>query len=198
MSEKKYIVLHHSATPDGLVLKDFDAIKRYHIEVNGWRDIGYHWVVEHVNGVLKTIPGRAEWDTGAHCIGRNQDGIGICVVGNFQEETPSEELYRFVAELCRDIMSRHPIREIGGHRDYYATACPGKNFDVEKIRKLVKGDGNTTERKPCTINIKGKEFPGYLQEGKSYFGEGAAVTDVIEAISPAVSWDEEKLTVFVK
>ncbi|MDD3899183.1 MAG: hypothetical protein PHE82_09595, partial [Syntrophomonadaceae bacterium] len=72
---KEYIVLHHSATPDGIIYEDFDAIKRGHL-ARGYRDIGYHWVIELVNGVLTAAPGRPEWDTGAHCPGRNTDGIG--------------------------------------------------------------------------------------------------------------------------
>ncbi len=191
MSEKKYIVLHHSTTPVGLILKDFDAIKKYHIEVNGWRDIGYHWVVEHVNGVLKAIPGRVEWDTGAHCIGRNQDGIGICIVGNFQEEVPSGELYRFVADLCRDIMFRHPIQEIGGHRDYYATACPGRNFDVEKVRQLVKEDDILQD---VTVVVKGQELQGKLIDGTTY----VPLREIVEVLNEDVEWQGPDKPVIVE
>jgi hypothetical protein len=137
---KEYIILHHSATPDGLVLKDFDAIKRYHMEVNGWRDIGYHWVVERIDGVLTAIPGRPEADDGAHCLRHNSDAIGVCVVGDYTKAPPDDETYRFVAALCKQIKTRHPIKEVGGHRDYYATACPGDKFDVEKVRQYVKGE----------------------------------------------------------
>jgi hypothetical protein len=147
--KKEYIILHHSATPDGLVLKDFDAIKRYHMEVNGWRDIGYHWIVERIDGVLTAIPGRLESDTGAHCLGHNSDAIGICIVGDYTKTPPDDETYRFVAALCKQIKTRHPIKEVGGHRDYYATACPGNFFDVEKVRQYVKG-GHTVE------DIKGR------------------------------------------
>lgn len=141
---KKYIVLHHSAGTDGIT-RDYDAIKKYHIEHNGWRDIGYHWVIERVNGVLTAIPGRPEGDDGAHCPGRNRDGIGVCIVGNFMDAPPDEETYRFIAKVCRDIKTRHPIKEIGGHRDYYATACPGTKFDVEKVRELVYVDDESED-----------------------------------------------------
>lgn len=136
---KEYIVIHHSATSDGLGNRDFDAIKNAHIK-KGYRDIGYHWVVEAVEGKLVAQPGRPEWDIGAHCIARNKDGIGVCVVGNYQEMVPTDELYTFVADLCKQITSRHPIKEIGGHRDYDTTVCPGRLFDVEKIRQLMKGE----------------------------------------------------------
>jgi hypothetical protein len=198
MTTKTYIVLHHSASPDHPTLKNYDDIKRWHTVNNGWRDIGYHWVVEKVNGKLVALPGRPEWDVGAHCPGRNYDGIGVCIVGNFQEVRPDPEIYPFVADLCRQIMSRHPIQGIGGHRDYYATACPGQHFDVEKVRQIVYGGQEMTEKTPCKIIIKGTEFPGYLQGSRSFFGEGVAVTDVIKAVSPTVTWEEKDRTVVVE
>ena len=189
---KNYVVLHHSATPDGEVYRDFDSIKKAHL-AKGWKDIGYHWVIEKVNGVLIAIPGRPESIEGAHCHGKNFDGIGVCCVGNFEVEIPSEELYAFVANVCRGIMLRHPIKEIGGHRDYYATACPGKNFDVEKVKRLIKG-GINVDKTPCSIDIGGKIFPGYLEGGRSYFDEGVAVVDVVKAIAPVTTCDEKTLT----
>jgi len=187
---KKYIVLHHSATPDGEVYRDFDSIKRGHL-ARGYRDIGYHWVIEMVDGVLAAIPGRPEWDDGAHCPGRNQDGIGICCVGNFQEAVPSQELYQFVADLCRQIMVRHPIQKIGGHRDYYATACPGKNFDVEKVKQLVKGDEVLEDVK---VIVKGKELPGKLIDGQTY----VPLREVVAALNNEVVWQGPDKPVVVK
>lgn len=193
---KRYIVIHHSATLDGVVYRDFDAIKKGHM-VKGWRDIGYHYVVEKVGGKLVAIAGRSENDVGAHCIPRNADGIGICCIGNFEIEVPTEELYAFVANLCREIMSRHDIKEIAGHKDYAATACPGKNFNVNRVRQLVKEESKM-EKVACTIDIKGVKFPGYLKGGRSYFDENVAVVDVVKAVSPAVTWDERTRTVVIK
>jgi N-acetylmuramoyl-L-alanine amidase len=194
---KNYVVLHHSATPDGEVYRDFDSIKKAHL-AKGWKDIGYHWVIEKVNGVLIAIPGRPESIEGAHCHGKNFDGIGVCCVGNFEVEIPSEELYAFVANVCRGIMLRHPIKEIGGHRDYYATACPGKNFDMGRLKEFIKGGTKVDEKTSCVINIKGKLFPGYLKGGKAYFGENVPVRDVINANESKITWDEENKVVNVK
>lgn len=139
--QKTNIVIHHSATKDG-VLKDFDSIRKYHIEVNGWKDIGYHWVVERVNGILRAFPGRAENQKGAHCPEylMNSTGIGICVVGDFSQSPPDDETYWFVAQLCRDIMSRHPIINIKGHGFYSNTECPGAMFDIERLNRIIRGE----------------------------------------------------------
>ncbi len=181
---KKYIIIHHSAIPDGVVYRDFDAIKRGHM-AKGWRDIGYHWVVEKVNGVLTAIPGRAESDVGAHCIPRNVDGIGICCIGNFEIEIPSEELYIFVANLCKEIMGRHPIVEIGQHKDYDATACPRRHFDVEKVKQLVKGDDVLQEVK---VLVKDKEISGKLIDGVTY----VPLRELIEVLNNKIAWDGKK------
>lgn len=140
MGAKNRILIHHSASADHGTLKDFDAIKRWHVEHNGWRDIGYHWVIERVNGKLVATHGRKESEKGAHCPGQNSKAIGVCVVGNFDVETPSQELYEFVADICLDIMQRNkiPVDEVKAHRDFYATACPGANFSMLKLRDLIR------------------------------------------------------------
>jgi N-acetyl-anhydromuramyl-L-alanine amidase AmpD len=187
---KRYIVIHHSATPDGTVHRDFDSLRRGHLS-RGFRDIGYHWVIEYVDGVLAAIPGRAEWESGAHCIGRNVDGIGVCVIGNFEYEYPSEELYQFVAQLCRQIMTRYPIIEIGGHRDYDATLCPGKHFDVEKVWQIVK-EGEAL--RDVKVIVKGKEILGKLIDGQTY----VPLRPVIEAMNYAVVWQGPDKPVIVE
>jgi len=188
---KKYIVLHHSASADHGTLKNFDDIKRWHTVNNGWRDIGYNWVIERVNGKLVALPGRSEGDTGAHCPGRNTDGVGVCIVGNFQETVPSEELYLFVADLCKQIMTRHPIQEIGGHRDYAATACPGKNFDVGRVRQLVKGGEVLNDVK---VIVKGKELPGKLIDNRTW----VPLRELVEALNNQVTWNEKDRAAVVK
>jgi hypothetical protein len=92
MNRPAWIVIHHSLSPDG-VTRDWDAIRRYHVETNGWNDIGYHAGIERVSGVLTTQKGRDDLVIGAHCkeIGMNSISIGICVVGNFDISPPDKE-----------------------------------------------------------------------------------------------------------
>lgn len=55
-----------------------------------------------------------------------------------------------------------------------------------------------TDKTPCKINIKGIEFPGYLQGGSSFFAEGVKVKDVIAALSNNITWEEKTLTATIK
>ena len=40
--------------------------------------------------------------------------------------------------LVSDIKNRYEIKEILGHKDLTATACPGKNFDIGKLLYQIK------------------------------------------------------------
>ena len=129
------IIIHHSATKDGMTYKDFDSIKQGHLNL-GYRDIGYHYVIESVNNEYKVIKGRAETDTGAHTISHNNSSIGICLVGNFTNESPSNGQINALVNLIKDIHSRRGKLPIYGHRDFNATACPGDKFPMDQVKKI--------------------------------------------------------------
>ena len=134
------IILHHSATEDSPVL-DTASIRNYHINVLGWLDIGYHYVVENIRGHYEVVIGRPiDW-VGAHAKGHNEKSIGICFIGNYSEEYPAEKmiqiaLKRIVVPLVKtyDIDVCNIIR----HSDVNKTECPGKKFGIYYIRNEVK------------------------------------------------------------
>lgn len=129
----EYITVHCSATSPGSKV-NVHTIRRWHVEDNGWSDIGYHYVIER-NGSIED--GRPITRQGAHVKGHNQDNIGICLVGgvdsfgkpqdNFTEEQWSSLRY-LISHLC----GIYGVKEenILGHRDWGAPkACP--SFDVK-------------------------------------------------------------------
>lgn len=130
------IILHHSATKDGEV-KDFDAIRKYHIEVKKWREIGYNWIIEKVRNEWVILKGREETENGAHTKGKNSTSIGICVVGNYDVDELPEEALKLLVWLIKDVRSRWGNLAINSHNKYANKTCPGTKFPLEMVRELA-------------------------------------------------------------
>lgn len=125
------IIIHCSATAEG---KDFKAadIRRWHVQGNGWQDIGYHFVID-LDGTVEV--GRPVSKQGAHCSGHNKTTIGICYVGGCAadgktpKDTRTEAQRRSLRGLVTVLRSCFPtIRKVSGHREYANKDCP--SFDV--------------------------------------------------------------------
>ncbi len=138
MFKPTHIILHHSATQDGKTLF-WDDIRRYHREVNGWRDIGYHFGIELVESGYEILAGRMLDQPGAHTVNMNQKSIGVCFVGNFDLEPPPAAALELGASLVRALCAVFgiPFENVRGHRDYAAKSCPGKLFDLAAFRKSI-------------------------------------------------------------
>jgi len=145
----KWIVLHHSLSLDRNQTLDWASIRRWHVDDNGWRDIGYHFGVEQINDYREILVGRMPNETGAHCThaGMNRKSIGICAVGNFDVLAPSEELIAKLRRFTLGLMDvlDIPPENIIGHRDAGLMdgfdwrkgeykSCPGKLFPLDKFK----------------------------------------------------------------
>lgn len=137
-STTKYIILHHRAGNG-----DAESIHSLHLK-QGYTGIGYHFYVRKDGSVYRCRP----IDTvGAHCIGKNNMSVGVCFEGNFENEKMSDAQIKAGQELVSYLKSIYPKAEVKRHKDLYATACPGKNFQFEKIKV-----GTTTPTKLTTAN----------------------------------------------
>ncbi|MDD2870102.1 N-acetylmuramoyl-L-alanine amidase [Neomegalonema sp.] len=130
------IILHCAATrPDWMagrpLREQVEEIRRWHVRINGWRDIGYHWLIGRDGSIL---PGRPEREIGAHVRGRNSGSLGICLIGGhgsaasdrFSDHyTPAQGAA--LERLLHEISGRAPIARVSGHNEYAAKACPGFN-----------------------------------------------------------------------
>lgn len=134
------IVIHHSAIQDDEALA-WQSLWNYHVLVRGWEDIGYHFLVDSVNGDYVALVGRPEDQIGAHVKGYNQSAIGICCVGDYSKESPRLEMLEvLVNRLLRPIMQRYDLGpgDVLFHRDLWATECPGKYFKKEMLLDVLK------------------------------------------------------------
>jgi len=133
------IVIHHSLTPDGVTLS-MQAIRRYHTEERGWKNIGYHYVVEKVGHSHEVLVGRRLVMNGAHAPPRNHDSIGICLVGNFDEAPPPDQQLVRTAHLIKDLTTVFSlgVESVVGHCDVTkGRTCPGEKFSLERLKSMV-------------------------------------------------------------
>ena len=128
MREIKRIVLHHSGTSARATV---EGIRNHHVNAMGWRDIGYHYVIQ-ADGLLRL--GRPEWMIGAHVKGYNLSSIGICLIGNYEDNelpviyTDSSGWDVTLSTLLEDLLYRYPKAAVVGHNDLAPTLCPGKHL----------------------------------------------------------------------
>lgn len=128
MRDISALIIHHSASPLNTTIQD---IRKWHVEDNGWMDIGYHYVI-HADGT--THIGRPIHEMGAHCLGFNEDSIGICVVGDNTKPGANWTWHQMLelTVLCGAWRTLIPRIKIAGHKDYNpGTACPG--VDIKDI-----------------------------------------------------------------
>ncbi len=134
----KYVVIHHSATDSG----DAASIGEYHKDKKGWvNGLGYHFLIG--NGTDSgdgQIEAGNRWDDqidGAHAGNDkyNKDGVGICLVGNFENEKPSSSQLSSLTYLINYLQERCniPKNEVIMHKDFRKTACPGSLFPYNEV-----------------------------------------------------------------
>ncbi len=129
------LVIHHSATATG----NARVFRALHRAVNGWIDIGYHFVIG--NGTLsfdgEIESGRPVWSVGAHAREHNSDSIGICLVGNFCETSPTRKQITSLKDLLRKLLEDFSLSTSGIllHRDVPGcrTECPGDNLTIKEV-----------------------------------------------------------------
>lgn len=137
----RYIVLHHSDTPTGSAA----VFDRYHREVKKWDGLGYHLVIGNGtgsrDGQIEIGPRWTRQQTGAHAgvVKYNEDGIGICLVGDFERTRPSPAQLQATARLVAYLMKtyRIPAANVIGHKDIRGTNCPGRFFSVAQVKRLA-------------------------------------------------------------
>ncbi|MCX4526160.1 MULTISPECIES: N-acetylmuramoyl-L-alanine amidase [unclassified Streptomyces] len=153
----KAAFVHHTVSGNNYACKDAPAVirslYRYHVLSSGWRDFGYNFAVDKCGTIYE---GRAGGVTkavlGAHTMGFNTDSMGVAVLGTFTTSAPPAAAVKAVAQLTawklglfgRDPRAKTSLKSgggnrfpkgtvvsmnvISGHRDGFATECPGKKL----------------------------------------------------------------------
>ncbi|RNF93807.1 peptidoglycan recognition protein family protein, partial [Streptomyces botrytidirepellens] len=153
----KVAFVHHTVTGNSYTCAQVPSvlrsIYRYHVQSMGWRDYGYNFTIDKCGNIYE---GRAGGVTravlGAHTLGFNQNSMGVAVLGTYSAKKPSAKAVRALAKLTAwklGLFNRNPrgtthlvsgggnkykkgvkvkLRVISGHRDGFATECPGQRL----------------------------------------------------------------------
>ena len=130
------VMLHHTATPTTYTAQQ---IKNIHL-AKGWGDVGYHYLIKLTDSGCSIKTGRSDKYVGAHCdVGNyNNTYIGVSIIGNFETAKLNDAQFNAVCNSLKHIMNKYEVATLKGHREVKATACPGKNIDLAKIRAKIR------------------------------------------------------------
>lgn len=134
MRNIKKIVIHCTDSDDSLDIGARD-IRRWHVNDNGWSDIGYHYVVRRSGKIER---GRPHDRAGAHARGHNHDSLGICWVGR---KNPSPMQWSAIVKLGRAMRNQYQIEidNVFGHTELDPSkTCPNLDMDLYRAELLFK------------------------------------------------------------
>lgn len=150
----KLAIVHHTVSINTYTRAQSAAIVRgielYHVQGNGWNDIGYNFLIDRYGTIYEGRGGGITKNViGAHSEGFNTGTVGISLIGNFENAKPTAAMENALVKLLAwrlDVAHIDPLstvaytsggnskfkagkvvtlRAISGHRDTYFTECPG-------------------------------------------------------------------------
>jgi len=208
----KHCIIHHSA--DGNGNTNYTDLVRayytYHTQVNGWDDIAYNYLIAANGDVYagrdpEKAGIRQDNVLGAHFCAKNNNTMGVCMIGDFMSTDPSNLAMQSLESLLgwkihTDTLNPyfsypHPtlsaalLPVIAGHRDGCITNCPGNLLyaKIDAIRNNVAG---------CSVSQAKQELKVYSRNGqvrvenaaqgstlRIYDLKGALIQEILNAYS---------------
>lgn len=123
----KYIVFHCTATDQSATIEN---IKRYWKEKLGWKNPGYHFIIEPSGNVTQLHP----LDEIANGVkGYNSNSIHISYIGGLMKDDRTPGQITAQKALLRGLLSMFPGAEVIGHKDFprVTKSCP--RFDAKTL-----------------------------------------------------------------
>jgi len=149
-------LVHHTVNTNTYAAGDSAALVRgiyaYHVNGNGWCDVGYNFLVDRFGQRFEgRFGGMDRPVVGAHAGGFNTDTFGVAGIGDFSTATPADPMLTSMASILgwklglhgRDPLGKTTVTSAGGpatgyaagtpvtigvvsgHRDVDLTECPG-------------------------------------------------------------------------
>ncbi|MFE7468744.1 peptidoglycan recognition protein [Streptomyces sp. NPDC057499] len=101
----KAVFVHHTAGSSTYTCAESPAIVRslyaYHVRSEGWKDIGYNFLVDKCGTVFEGRKGGVDRPVlGAHTFGFNRESAGIAVIGTYTDATAPAAVTTAVARVA--------------------------------------------------------------------------------------------------
>ena len=156
-SSARFVVVHHTAGRNDYTRAEAAAIVKgiqlFHVQANGWNDIGYNFLVDRFGTIYEGRYGGVDRNVvGAHALGFNTGSVGIALLGTYGSTRPSAAALDAIARLVAwrlDLAHVDPtsfltyisggserhtsgipvlLSAVSGHRDTGFTECPGDDL----------------------------------------------------------------------
>lgn len=127
-SRNVHTVFVHCSASDRANHDDVSVMRHWHVNGNGWNDVGYHYFITKAGDIQA---GRPVANTPAAQAGHNTGTIAICLHG-LKEELFTQKQFESLIALCQSIDAAYPNKQIRfrGHREVSTKACPVFKYKV--------------------------------------------------------------------
>ncbi|MFC7217368.1 N-acetylmuramoyl-L-alanine amidase [Streptomyces polyrhachis] len=179
--------VHHTAEGTNYTCAQSSQMVRgvfiFHTQQNEWKDIGYNFVVDKCGQIFEGMSGGMDLPVkGAHTYGYNSYSTGIALLGTYSTQAPTRAAQESIARIAAWKLGMYGVSptsqvtlaqmagdpaeptgvkdtfyRIAGHRDGYATECPGqKLYDrLPKIRAAAASPGISHALKTTDLRSAG-------------------------------------------
>jgi hypothetical protein len=134
------LTFHHDGDPVGFADTSFaqtaqylERIRAYHAKT-GFEDIAYHYAIDRAGRVweLRSVALRGEhvrpgYDQNHVLHKWNDHNVGVVVLGNFMQQTPSDAQKQRIISFGAQLRKRYrlTIAQVKVHQELVTTECPG-------------------------------------------------------------------------
>jgi len=207
--------VHHTAGSNTYGYYDVPRVLRgdqaYHMDVQGWNDLGYNFVVDRFGRIWEGRAGGIDRAVvGAHSEGFNTGSTGVAVLGTFTSVDPPPAAVDAVSRLLGWKLFIHGVdpgggntlngrgfNNISGHRDAKATDCPGARLygRLPEIRASARRYGGPSD---AQLGANQQALGGALTSGPGVASRGPGLLDAFvrgpdyalyhKSFSPSTGW----------
>ncbi|OKJ36520.1 N-acetylmuramoyl-L-alanine amidase [Streptomyces sp. CB01580] len=211
----KAVFVHHTAETNNYSCADSAAIVRglyaYHVKANGWKDLGYNFVVDKCGTVFEGRKGGVDRPVfGAHTYGFNRDTAGIAVIGTYTDAAAPTAATTAVARVAAWKLGQYKVDPAG--TTTLTAGATGGNFAGTRFTSGTAYTFNTVSghRDGFNTQCPGTKLYGQLPAirslaagpvtgltVKSVTGAGLSGTTYYTKSAVTVGWSASTPSVFV-